>query len=363
MGKYCASFEKLSYRSGMVYLPRRLTRVWACRVPRWIYLGPMLCTVTFLLTSFVLLFDIDPASWVRREVPGSQGDGLNLKRRTFEGLWKSDTDRWFWTVFIRNSILRENSALNPLEVMNWANVWYLMCSETGEDIPLTLSIARIESATREMIDDRDAFVRFSPYAISPKGAMGLFQLMGPTAREIADKLDLYYDKSVPSLHNAIASISSDTLLSRARRTQLIRDLVFGHAQKYPGSIEAVTLNPVNNIVIGISYLAYLRRFDLPIEARIGSYNVGFKGYLRGLGGREMLYFREQVLGSYEGYKNKANSARLEHMKGVFGTEVLLGIPNLQVHWLEWAKRLSKMKSSQRSVSQRRSSPHKSGVSL
>jgi hypothetical protein len=307
----------------------------------------MLYTVTFLLTSSVLLFEIDPASRVRQEIPGSQGDGLSLstkggsayggKRRSFEGLWKSDTDRWFWTVFIRNSILRENSALNPLEVMNWANVWYLMCSETGEDIPLTLSIARIESATWEMIDDRDAFVRFSPCAISLKGAMGLFQLMGPTAREIADKLDLYYDKSVPSLHDAIASISSDTLISHARRKQLIRDLVFGHAQKYPGSIEAVTLNPVNNIRMGISYLAYLRRFDLPIEARIGSYNAGFKGYLRGLGGRETLYFREQVLGSYEGYKNKVNSARLEHVKGEFGTEVLLGIPNLQVHWLEWTK--------------------------
>jgi soluble lytic murein transglycosylase-like protein len=221
--------------------------------------------------------------------------------------------------------------------MNWANVWYLMCRETGEDIPLTLSIARIESATWEMIDERNAFVRFSPCAISPKGAMGLFQLMGPTAREIADKLDLYYDKSVPSLHDAITSISSDTLVSHARRKQLIRDLVFGHAQKHPRSIEAVTLNPVNNIKMGISYLAYLRRFDLPIEAKIGSYNVGLKGYLRGLGGREKLYFREQVLGSYEGYKNKANSARVEHVKGEFGTEVLLGIPNLQVHWLERTK--------------------------
>ena len=71
MGKYCASFERLSYRSGLVYLQRRLTRVCACRVPRWIYLGIMLCIVTFLVTSSVLLFEIDPASRVRREIPRS----------------------------------------------------------------------------------------------------------------------------------------------------------------------------------------------------------------------------------------------------------------------------------------------------
>lgn len=245
------------------------------------------------------------------DIHKKEREELNLTLETLEKLWSVDADRYFWTVFIRNAILRENPDLDPMEVIEWANVWYLTCSETGEEIPLTLAIARIESATWERIEGSDAFVRFHPLAISPKGAMGLFQLMSPTAREVADALGIYYDKSVESPYDAIISISRDTSTSPDVKNKLIRKMILNHAEKHPGSIEAVALNPMNNIRMGIYYFAHLspaKRAGLSIEARIESYNAGYVGYMRGWGREETVPYREKVLWRYRVYKKEADSA-------------------------------------------------------
>lgn len=250
---------------------------------------------------------------------------LNLKLETFEKLLGPDAGRYFWTVFIRNAILRENPNLNPVEVIEWANVWYLVCRETGEDILLTLAIAYIESATWVTADERDSFVRFHPRAISPKGALGLFQLMSPTAREVADNLGIYYDKSVKSPSDPIISVGTDTSASVNEKRKLVREIIQKHIEKYPGSIEAVTLNPVNNIRMGIYYLAYLRKFNLPLEGRIESYNAGLAGHISGRAREETVPYREKVLWRYRVYKNEADSANFDLWTD-WSTQVELSTP-------------------------------------
>ena len=268
-------------------------------------------------------------------LPAGRHGAYGGKLQTFEKLSALDAGRYFWTVFIRNAILRENPNLNPVEVIEWANVWYLICSVTGEDIPLTLAIARIESTTWEATDTGYVLVCFNLNAVSSKGALGLFQLMSSTAREVADKLGIYYDRSVKSPRDAIARVSRDTLISQTLREKLIRDVIFEHIETYPGSIEAVTLNPVNNIRMGIYYLTHLRKFNLPLEGTVESYNAGPAGHISGRAREVTVPYREKVLLRYEGYKKKADSARFELMKDEFGTEGLLSIPNSQVNWLKW----------------------------
>jgi hypothetical protein len=188
-----------------------------------------------------------------------------------------------------------------------------MCRETGDDIALTLAIACIESATWKRVGDCDAFVRSHPRAISPKGAMGLFQLMSPTAREVADKLGIYYDKSVKSPSDDVMNVRNDTTISLDVKRKLIRTTILMYAEKYPWSIEAVALKPINNIRMGIFYFAHLnaaKHRNLSLEARIESYNAGFRGYVRGWGRQGTASYREKVLQKYEVYKNQVDAARL-----------------------------------------------------
>lgn len=294
MGTYCTSFKRLFY---------------------W---GLAFFVVHFGFTSFVPLSEgwlplgINPDVRTELEVSSTQGDELELKLQTFEELWREDVNRYFWTFFIYNTILQQNPHLDPVAVIDWANVWYLMCSETGENIPLTLAIAHVESATWERIEDRDVLVRFHPCAISLKGAMGLFQLMSSTAREVAGELGICYDNSVESPSDAIISVSKDTSTSPDVKRKLIRRMILNHAEKHPGSIEAVALNPINNIRMGIYYFAHLspaKRAGLSREARIESYNAGFVGYVRGWGREETVPYREKVMWRYGVYKNQADSAR------------------------------------------------------
>jgi hypothetical protein len=237
------------------------------------------------------------------------GSAYGGKLETFDKLWGRGADRYCWTSFIWNAILRENKNLNPADVIEWANVWYLTCSETGEEISLTLAIARNESTTWEATDAGYVLVCFNPNAVSSKGALGLFQLMSPTAREVADKLGIYYDRSVSSPRDAIAGVSRDTLISQSLKEKLIRDVILEHIETYPGSIEAVTLSPVNNIRMGIYYLAHLRKFNLPLAGRIESYNAGLAGHMSGRAREVTVPYREKVLWRYRVYKIEAESAR------------------------------------------------------
>ncbi len=274
----------------------------------------LLCgIICFGFTSFAPLLGMNPASRDAVE-QYTEDDELVLKLQTCEKLWQEDVNRYFWTVFIHNTILRENSDLDSMQVVEWANVWYLACSETGEDIPLTLAIAHVESATWERIEGLNTFVPFHPQAISPQGAIGLFQLMIPTAREVADELGIYYDRSVESTYDAIIGVRRDTSTSPEAKKMLIRRMILDHADKHPESIEAVTLNPINNITMGIYYFAHLNpanRAGLPIEGRIESYNAGFAGYMRGWGRAETVPYRENVLRRYRVYEKQADSARLK----------------------------------------------------
>jgi hypothetical protein len=272
----------------------------------------VLFVVQVTLTSILPPFGISPA--LRNELEAAIRGTTNADRKlqTSEKLWGQDAEKEFWTIFIRDAIVRENPTLDPTEVFEWANVWYSVCRENGEDIPLTLAMARVESATWETIGPRDVFVGFDPHAISPKGAMGLFQLMIPTARGVADKLGIYYDKSVRSPYDAIMSASCDTSVSLEARRKLIWRIIRKHIERYPGSIEAVTLNPIYNIKMGIYYFAHLgsaRRTELSLEARIESYNAGLVGHRRGWHHEETVLYMEKVMSRYGVYKNEADSAR------------------------------------------------------
>lgn len=263
-----------------------------------------------LIASIVFMAFHIAEGYNELDIHKKEREELNLKLETFDKLWGRDAGRYCWTSFIWNAILRENPNLNPAEVIEWANVWYLTCSETGEEIPLTLAIARIESTTWETTADAGyVLVCFNPHAVSSKGALGLFQLMSSTAREVADKLGVYYDRSVSSPRDAIAGVSRDTLISQSLKEKLIQDVILEHIETYPGSIEAVTLNPVNNIRMGIYYLAHLRKFNLPLAGRIESYNAGLAGYMSGRARKVTVHYREKVLWRYRVYEIEAESAR------------------------------------------------------
>lgn len=312
-GTSCISLRRLFCRSGSGSRLSRASPVRGCGFLLRVYWWLVLFVVHVALTSIVPPFGINPALRNELEAAIRGSTNANRKLQTSEKFWGPDADRGFWTIFIRNAILRENPALDPTEVFEWANVWYLVCSEVGEDIPLTLAMARVESAAWETMGGRHVFVGFNPHAVSPKGAIGLFQLMIPTAREVADKLGIYYNKSVRSPYDAIMSVSSDTSSSLDAKRKLIWKIILKHIERYPGSIEAVTLNPIDNIKMGIYYFAHLgpaKRGELSLEARIESYNAGFVGHLRGWRHEETVLYSEKVMSRYGVYKNEADSARL-----------------------------------------------------
>jgi len=107
----------------------------------------------------------------------------------------------------------------------WASIPYYdeiasLCQEIGEETALVLAVIQTES-------------RFRPNALSPRGAVGLMQIMPGTARWMADRLGLEgYD--------------DDKLYEREW-----------------------------NLTIGISYLQYLRRqFPDSIPEVLAAYNAG-----------------------------------------------------------------------------------------
>ncbi|MCL2121206.1 MAG: lytic transglycosylase domain-containing protein [Clostridiales bacterium] len=107
----------------------------------------------------------------------------------------------------------------------WASIPYYdeiasLCQEIGEETALVLAVIQTES-------------RFRPNALSPRGAVGLMQIMPATARWMADRLGLEgYD--------------DDKLYEREW-----------------------------NLTIGISYLQYLRRqFPDSLPEILAAYNAG-----------------------------------------------------------------------------------------